>query len=331
MKKSLFFFLSLLLAACGVDGNHFKLEGRILNMNQGEFYVYDQDGMLPAIDTIKVSGGRFVKTFECDREATLMLVFPNFSEQPIFASPGKSVDVEGDASHLKELKVTGTDDNDAMTAFRKQTAQMSPPEVRKAVGKFVEEHPASPVGVYLVRKYFIATAQPDYAEASKFIATMKARQPDNGVLARLATQMEVYANTVKGSRMPSFSATATDGRKVSSADMSNGLAVVCTWASWSYDSSEPLRILARLQRKYGQRLKVLSIAIDGNKEDGRYRMERDSVECPNVCDGRFFNGPVVRALGLTAVPDNIVFKNGRVVSRGLSAKELEQLVEKELK
>ena len=28
------------LASCGTDGNHFKIDGRLLNLNQGEFYVY---------------------------------------------------------------------------------------------------------------------------------------------------------------------------------------------------------------------------------------------------------------------------------------------------
>ena len=34
-----------------------------------------------------------------------MLVFPNFSEQPIFAQSGKTVNVKGDATHLKEMSV----------------------------------------------------------------------------------------------------------------------------------------------------------------------------------------------------------------------------------
>ena len=38
---------------------------------------------------------------ECQKEMTLMIVFPNFTEQPVFAAPGKSVDIKGDASHLK--------------------------------------------------------------------------------------------------------------------------------------------------------------------------------------------------------------------------------------
>ena len=48
-----------------------------------------------------------------------MLVFPNFSEQPIFAKPGETVDIKADTSHLKELEATGTKDNELMNDFRK--------------------------------------------------------------------------------------------------------------------------------------------------------------------------------------------------------------------
>lgn len=34
---TLLLLAALCLTACGVDSKHFKLEGRLLNMNQGEF------------------------------------------------------------------------------------------------------------------------------------------------------------------------------------------------------------------------------------------------------------------------------------------------------
>ena len=51
--------LTLVLVSCGSRSGHFKLEGRLLNLNQGEFYIYSTDGVFAGIDTIKVDGGRF--------------------------------------------------------------------------------------------------------------------------------------------------------------------------------------------------------------------------------------------------------------------------------
>ena len=94
MKKFayiLILFITLVLTSCGVSSGHFKFEGKFLNMNQGEFYVYSPDGGFEGVDTIKVEGGRFTFETECKEDFTIMLVFPNFSEQPIFAKSGKSV------------------------------------------------------------------------------------------------------------------------------------------------------------------------------------------------------------------------------------------------
>ena len=126
MKHLYILILAVLtLASCGTDSRHFKLEGRLLNLNQGEFYVYCPDGAMRGLDTIKVQAGRFSYITECDAPKTLVIVFPNYTEQPVFAQPGKSVDIEGEASHLKEMKVTGTKDNELMNGFRKQVASCS--------------------------------------------------------------------------------------------------------------------------------------------------------------------------------------------------------------
>lgn len=104
------------------------MDGRLLNLNQGEFYVYSPDGVFDGIDTIKVEGGRFTLETQCKESGTLVIVFPNFSEVPVFAEPGKSVSVKGDASHLKEIEIEGTKENELMTAFRQQLVKASPPE-----------------------------------------------------------------------------------------------------------------------------------------------------------------------------------------------------------
>ncbi|MBQ1646571.1 MAG: DUF4369 domain-containing protein, partial [Prevotella sp.] len=172
MKQlSIVLLLTLILVSCGTDSQHFKIDGRFLHLNQGEFYVYSPDGGIDGLDTIKVQAGRFVYETPCTRPCILMMVFPNFSEQPIFAEPGKTVSVQGDASHLKEMETTGTKSNELMTKFRKEVANSSPPETKKQVEQFIKDYPDSPVGVYLVSKYFMQV-EPNYKKANELIEAM---------------------------------------------------------------------------------------------------------------------------------------------------------------
>ena len=50
MKQIVFVLLLLsLLVSCGTRSGYFKVEGRLLNINQGELYVYSSDGAIDGI------------------------------------------------------------------------------------------------------------------------------------------------------------------------------------------------------------------------------------------------------------------------------------------
>ena len=209
----------ILLTACGVDSGHFKISGRFLNMSQGNFYVYSPEGIIDGIDTISVVGGRFTYERPLEQEGTLMLVFPNFSEHPVFAEPGKSVTINADASHMKEMEVKGTKANEQMTKFRKQTAKASPPETVAKAEEFINDHPESPVSVFLLKKYFVQALTPDYAKAERLAATMLKEQPKNGQLVSLQKQLSKLKNRAKGTSLVKFSAKDMNGNTVTDADL----------------------------------------------------------------------------------------------------------------
>ena len=316
-----------LLASCGEDSKHFKIEGRLLQINQGEFYLYSSDSTISGFDTIKVQGGRFSHEIECDHPTTLTLVFPNFSEQPIFAEPGKTVDIDGDASHLKMLKIKGTDDNELMSDFREQIAASSPPEIKRFAARFIEDHPQSPVSIYLVKKYFIITPRPDYREAARLLKLMKASQPDNFIISNMLRDTKVLGQSAVGTRLPAFKIKDMKGNTITSNSLSRGLVVICTWASWSYPSTDMLRQLHQIQIDKQKPFKVISICVDANKADCDTYLSMNEIKTPNVFTGEMFNTAPLKILGLQNVPDNIVVKDGKIVARSLDINSLREKVE----
>lgn len=320
--SGLLLLLTLLISSCGVDSNHFKIEGHLLNINQSDFYVYAENGSIDGLDTIHVEGGRFAYEVPCKHPTILYLVFPNYSVVPIFAQPGKSVSIKGDASHLKEIEVKGTDDNELYTKFREQVAKASPPEAKRAAEVFVNDHPGSVVGLWLIKKYFISDAQPDYQTALRLAQKIQSKQTDQADLSRMIRQLNSMSHVGVGSVLPTFSTYDTKGRLVSSSDLSSGLAVICTWASWSYDSMDMLRALKELQRQSGGRLKVVSLSVDASRSDCDGALRVDSISWPNVCDGKMFDSQALQQLGMMGVPDNIIVKDNRIVARNLMGTQL---------
>ena len=321
--------LALLLAACGVDGKRFRVEGRFLNLNRGEFYVYSTNGLIDGIDTVKLEGGRFTYDIPCEREGTLVMVFPNFSEQPIFAQPGKSVDIEGDASHLKELTVKGTKDNKLMNQFREAIVNASPPQVAKIAAMFAADNPTSLVSVYLVRRYFITTPTPNYKEAERLVKLLLAQQPKNGELNRMQTLISTLAKTSVGAPLPAFQARSTKGEKVSQQPYNKAaVAVFNVWSTTNMQSMEIQRTLKQKVRDSKGKLQVVSLCVDPILRECNDVLQRDSISWPNVCDGAMFEGDVAKKLGIYTVPFNILLKNGKIIARDLDNNQLKEQLDK---
>ena len=205
---ALFIFASLpILTSCGVSSGKFRIEGRLRNINQGEFYVYSPDGGLVGIDTIRVADGRFSYETSLADEATYMIVFPNSSEQAVFGKSGATAEISGDVTHLKEIEIEGTDENEQLTELRRHLINQTPPEQKKSVIQFINDNPGSIVTVHLIDKYLLQAEKPNYKEAYDLVDSMLKKVPGNIRLQALRKQLETVRNMADFKRLPDFSAT----------------------------------------------------------------------------------------------------------------------------
>lgn len=291
---SLFLF-QFFVSSCGAPDGSFRIKGKFRNFNQGELYLYTlQKGGKGYLDTIRVLNGRFSYETAVDTATTFSLVFPNYSEIPIFAESGIMVEIDGDASHLKEVEVSGSDDNEEMTAFRLAANELTPPEVEKRAREYIKDYPGSPVSLYLAEKFL----------------------PADSI-----------------TKLPAFSDIDTNGRRVSNSTMNGDINVIYTWASWNYDSQDMQRQLKKQKKTYGSRLALLAVCLDARLvPDASRILERDSITWSNVCNGQLWNVNVLKQIGLAEIPGNIVTdRSGNILARNLSARKLQEKIESLLK
>ena len=324
-----FFILTFLflITSCGTRKGHFKLEGKFLHMNQGEIYVYSTDGLISGIDTIKIEGGSFAYEIPCEDKGTLVLVFPNYSQHPVFAESGKSVSLKADASHLKEMEVKGNDDNNLMTDFRKRISNLSPPEIRESAKDFITENPESLVSNWLLINYWINNPQANYKEAVELLDRLIAAQPRNGEIKKLAQKLKSICNSNIGSRLPAFTEYDINDNLIASRTLAvSPVSVISVWANWNYESENVQRVLHQLERQSKGQLKLLSINIDACKQDCKNAIKQDSITWPTVCDGEMLEGKLIKQLGLTCIPGNLVIQNGKIIARNLQTTDLENKI-----
>jgi peroxiredoxin len=323
---------ALLLASCGAESGRFRIEGHLKNMNQAEFYIYSIDGGFPKLDTIRVEKGRFVYETDLDRPATYSIIFPNGSEQAVFGNSGVVVELEGDASHLKEMTIKGTDENEQMTAWRTNANRLTPPEMKQAAIDFIRENPASSVSNYLLYRYLMLGTTPDYKTAAELTALMLKEQPENGRLIQLDKQLRGLKYAVKGAKLPDFQATDINGNAVSSQSLKTELNIIVVWSMWNYESQSMVRKLSDMKKEYGSRLSLMSISMDARKEDCSRFLERDSMRLSTVCDGRMWESPLVQQLGISDVPGNIfIDRQGKVIDVNVPIPKIEEKVKAVLK
>ena len=319
----LFAFSLFHLLSCGSDRKTFLLEGTFKGFSQGELYIYGMNGS-HRLDTISVVKGKIHYEVTLEDPVTLSLVFPNFSELPIFAEPRAEVEIEGDASHLKETRISGTETNEQMTKFRLKAGGMTPPEATKAAEAFIREQPASPIALYLLNKYFTQIPSPDYKKCIELIAEIQKVQPDEPSLKGLAEKMKGLVNLKDGAKIPNFTATDIDGKTVKSSDLNAPVNIIFTWAKWNYESVSMQRQLTFFQQRYKDKLKIVGICLDVNKKECRENAEKDSVKWSTMCDGKMWESPLLKQLGLSYLPDNIMTDSqGKIIAHTLHINELQ--------
>lgn len=326
------FFPLYFFSSCGVDSDRFRLEGRLRNINQGEFWLYSIDGGITGIDTIPVREGRFSYETELRTPSTFILIFPNYSEQPVFAEPGKKVTIKGDATRLREMTIEGTKANKSMTQLRMELSRLMPPEIPNAVAAFITEQPQSPVSIYLLQRYFMNNPDADFQKGYELATLMVKELPDNVRLATWKKQLETMKNGQVKHRLPSFSAVDINGRSVSNDQLKSRVNVITLWASWSFQSTDMQQRLKRSKQRYGNDLAVVSICLDANAKDCRQRITRDSLRWQTICDGRMWQSPLIAKLGLSDVPGNLVIDDkGIIIDSNLKPEKLEEKINQLLK
>lgn len=279
------------------------------------------------MDTIKVQDGRFAYQTYLDKETTFNLVFPNFSEQVVFGKPGKKVSIHGDVTHLKEIKIKGSEENNLMTDFRKSIDGCSPPDILKEVKFFVRNHPESFVCKYLIIKYFITVQSHDYKTAYELIKQTAAARPNDMQLKKLKTQLGNLQQASVASALPKFSVRDQNKKIVTQNFCKGKVGLIVVWASWSYEGEEMLRKTKELEDEFGDKLAIISISLDASRYNCQQSRIRCNVDWSDIFSGKMWESPIVKQLGIGNVPDNIIIgRNGIIRERGVSNNNLRERI-----
>ncbi|MEG1728800.1 MAG: DUF4369 domain-containing protein [Bacteroidaceae bacterium] len=323
MKQTLFFFLTLLtLTACNPSNNKVRIKGEFKYLSKGEFFVLAENNGWNSFDTIQVEDGTFSYDHELTEPTLVTLQYPNFSQITILAEPGKTIRIEGDARNLRTTSVTGTPENEALTKFRIAMLDKPTAEVQKEAVKYIKENPTSRVSEAILRTYLLQSEKLDAAVLKPLIDRLVKAQPTNLSLLSTLTALRPLLACSEGQRLPKFTCTSLDGKKIDNQQFKGRYLLINFWAEWDPLSVEQLN---EIVKPYARSITMLNISLDFNKDECKQRIKTDSLPGLNVCDGLAWNSPLVKTFGVGFVPGNILVNpNGFILCRDLPFKDLEK-------
>lgn len=324
--------LALAITACGPSGNQFKIEGRLKGMQPGEIYIYSPQGNNARFDTLKVKGGSFVYEGTADEPTPYVLVFQNGLEQVVFVDGGQTLEYSAAANDMKNYEVKGSDENKLLNEFRAETASMTQVKLKAAARAFIEGHPASPVSVYMLDKYFVQDAEIAYDEILQLAQLLRKHQKNNVFLISLETNIKILQSGETGKNIPKLKLTTKTGKELNLASLSKSHLLVGFWATWLTEAWDMMATLRRFSKEYSSSLQVLAISLDTQQYKWEEYVRLDSLTLDNVCDFKSWDSPTVQKFGVRELPFYVLCdRTGKILSKGHSVDDMKRDVEKTLK
>lgn len=327
MKRFIpYILIGFTLLSCGGPLDRITIEGKFTHLQQGEFYIYTENGGNDRIDTITVVGGRFEYTSPLNEPSVFHLLYPNFSEHIIFAAPGDKIKIEGDANNLKETQITGNDANKALTSFRMDNMGKSEEEIAQAARTFILDLPSSPVSTYLFRRYFLDRSH-DSIAIRELYDSLSAAQPDSKTLPLWQGPVERINLCKTGTQLPAFTIPLPNGDTLKSSDYKGRYLLLTFWASWNSSSTSLMFETSYQLRKCHNRFSTISCSLDVDSIGYSLVLRRDSVNWPSICDYKAWRSPLVELLGIDDIPYLILTDSLlNIVAQGNRMKDIEPVL-----
>ena len=121
--------------------------------------------------------------------------FSDGTEYPLYMDKGNRIMIEGNAEKMDSLNITGHPLNEELTAFRQELAGLKTPtsqQITQMAGTYIENHLASLTSIYVLDKYFVQQASPDFRHIERLIENMTGELKDQSYI-----QENISQDTVK--------------------------------------------------------------------------------------------------------------------------------------
>ncbi|QKJ32158.1 TlpA family protein disulfide reductase [Mucilaginibacter mali] len=185
--------------------------------------------------------------------------------------------------------------------------------------------------VFLLAYYSIEFGA-DRAKLKAFILKSAARFPKYPAIQKLKNDelatMKIYEEEYEvGDKLPAITLPDQNGFTINTSSYNGSYYLIDFWSSWCTQCLPFKEAERNLLEKIPGKIKVVSVAIDSEKEDWSKMVFANQYTWPQLIDVAMWKGTAVQTMKIDSIPFNfLVGPDGKVIAKALNAHNLESTV-----
>jgi len=315
--QSLLSLLTVLVLCCCQGGRErFTLKGDVPLAGGDTLLVYGNDEWFDRIDTVVAHRGRFTFSFSPDTVTPLWVAFPNGHREMVFAEKNTVTTLAGDTAAEGRLTITGGRQNALLAEFRDMLRDtvITPRQYQHRVDTFITGHPYDEVSVFLLQEAFVRIADPQVGEIRGLMNKMSGNLQDNVTIIDLKNRTTGLKSTSSNAVLSNYHLKDTVGKELNTNTYRDTCMLLTFWASWNVESRrQQAEYRAMADTFAGRPFVVMGVSLDNDREAWLRAVREDSLTWTQGNGFQGWNLDMLRQLGVTRLPANVLLNPQRRV------------------
>jgi len=280
--------------------------------------IWGADRLYQRIDTLYAQDGHLQVSLPIDTIAEAVLLTPDGRQHPLILERDAQLHITG--ALPDSLTVSGSQNDSIYALLRTASLPQYADSLQRTrlYMQYITRHPDE-VGTVYVLRHFLASDTIDRAQLTEALSLLTPLMRDHQLVAQLDNFHGQPDDIAPYKNLPMFGIPDTVGVVVNRFVYNNRPLLLHFWASWNPQSREQARSLRALydeQQKVRQkedRLAILGVSLDAQRQPWLDAIHADSLSWDHVCNFRGWDTDLVKRLHLTELPYTILVNgNGSI-------------------